>query len=66
MTTHLEARVIHSYDTSGRRVRCGLVEQSSSTKHARDVTCVTCRGLLDLPHAPVPVRSLAGFEPPEP
>lgn len=61
-----EVRVIHSYDTEGRRVRCGLTEQSNSTKHARDVTCVTCRGLLDGPRAEVPARAVAAVGPLEP
>ena len=42
-----EGRVIHSYDTEQRRVRCGTTEQTSSTKHGREVTCVPCRDLLD-------------------
>ncbi len=63
MTTHPEVRVIHSYDTERHRVRCGLVEQSNSTKHARDVTCVTCRGLLDRPLSQMPLRAVAGADP---
>jgi hypothetical protein len=40
-------RVIHSYNTEQRRVICGHTEQSNSTKHAREVTCESCRDLLD-------------------
>jgi hypothetical protein len=47
MKTHRNDRVIHSYDTEQRRVLCGQTEQSNSTKHSREVTCVSCRELLD-------------------
>jgi hypothetical protein len=40
-------RVIHSYDVGRRQVLCGFPEQTNSTKHAADVTCMTCRELLD-------------------
>ncbi len=40
-------RVIHSYDVGRRQVLCGCPEQTSSTKHAAGVTCLTCRELLD-------------------
>ncbi len=63
MSTVPERRVIHSYDTERRRVRCGWLEQSSSTKHARDVTCVICRGLLDGVAAPAPAPAAAGTDP---
>lgn len=63
MTTLQEARVIHSYDTQAHRVRCGVMEQSNSTKHARDVTCVTCRGLLDRSREEMPLRAVAGNGP---
>jgi hypothetical protein len=39
-------RVIHSFDTERHRVLCGILEQTSSTKHASAVTCSTCRELL--------------------
>jgi len=55
------ARVIHSYDTERRKVLCGLPEQTSSTKHAAGVTCMTCRELLDrAPAADRPVGAPAG------
>lgn len=63
MTTTLEARVIHSYDTELHRVRCGVVEQSNSTKHAHDVTCVTCRRLLEGARPETPVAALSAPEP---
>ncbi len=63
MTTLPEMRVIHSYDTEAHRVRCGVVELSNSTKHARGVTCVTCRGLLDRSRAEVALRADAGVGP---
>lgn len=47
MEKQIGARVIHSYDPVRRQVLCGIVEQTNSTKHAGDVTCVTCRELLD-------------------
>jgi hypothetical protein len=40
-------RVIHSYDPAQRQVLCGIAEQTNSTKHGGDVTCPTCRELLD-------------------
>jgi hypothetical protein len=40
-------QLIHSYDTERHAVRCGEIQQTHSTKHARDVTCPTCRDLLD-------------------
>lgn len=46
MNVQSNERVIHSYDTERHRVRCGRSSQQDSTKHARDVTCVTCLGLL--------------------
>ncbi len=66
MGTLREVRVIHSYDTEARRVRCGLVEQSNSTKHAREVTCVSCRGLLDRSGAEMPVVAVDAIGPSEP
>lgn len=66
MSTQPEVRVIHSYDTERRRVRCGLMQQSNSTKHARDVTCVTCRGLLDRSRAEMLVLAVAGIDPSRP
>ncbi len=39
-------RVIHSYDTEHHRVVCGRSSQQDSTKHSRDVTCLTCLGLM--------------------
>lgn len=39
-------RVIHSYDTARRQVRCGMPGQTNSTKHAAGVTCSACRELL--------------------
>lgn len=47
MKTNRSDHVIHSYDTEQRRVLCGQTEQSNSTKHSREVTCVSCRDLLD-------------------
>jgi hypothetical protein len=58
-----EVQIIHSYDTELRRVRCGQVEQSNSTKHSRDVTCVTCRSLLDHPLTQGPSRAVAWSAP---
>ncbi len=49
MNVQANERVVHSYDTERRRVRCGRSSQQDSTKHARDVTCVTCLGLLSPP-----------------
>jgi hypothetical protein len=46
METQKGERVIHSYDTERHQVRCGLPEQTNSTKHAAAVTCATCRDLL--------------------
>jgi hypothetical protein len=61
MGNRTDERVIHSYDTERRRVLCGLPEQTSSTKHAAHVTCVTCRELLDrAPAAGRPARAPAG------
>jgi hypothetical protein len=40
------SRIVHSYDVATHRIRCGVPEQSSSTKHASGVTCPTCRELL--------------------
>lgn len=57
-------RVIHSYDTELHRVRCGLAEQSNSTKHWREVTCAACRDLLD--RSRPPVRAVAGIDPSRP
>ncbi len=38
---------IHYYDTSLRRIACGLrVSENRSTKHSRNVTCTACIGLL--------------------
>ncbi len=39
-------RVIHGYDTERHQVLCGIPEQTSSTKHAAAVTCMTCREWL--------------------
>lgn len=50
MESSKSERVVHSYDTERRQVLCGISEQTSSTKHAAGVTCVTCRELLG--HAP--------------
>jgi hypothetical protein len=53
-------RVIHSYDTGRRQVRCGLPGQTNSTKHAAGVTCMTCRELLHrAPAAARPVDAAA-------
>ena len=38
--------IIHSYDLEGRRVLCGVTEQTHSTKHAAGVTCERCRQLI--------------------
>lgn len=46
MDEHMGKRVVHRYDTTTRRVLCGVPEQTSSTKHAAGVTCPTCRALL--------------------
>lgn len=40
-----QIRLIHWYDVEHRRVACGAVGQSNSTKHARSVTCTTCAAL---------------------
>jgi hypothetical protein len=54
-------RVVHSYDVARRQVLCGLPEQTSSTKHAAAVTCMTCRELLDrAPAAHPPAAAPAG------
>lgn len=38
--------LVHSYDTERHEVRCGVRQQSSSTKHASSVTCPECLRLL--------------------
>jgi hypothetical protein len=63
METLTGVRVVHSYDTEERRVRCGVTEQSSSTKHSREVTCVACRGMLDRSRSQVSVRAVASVDP---
>jgi hypothetical protein len=45
----IENTPIHSYDTQTRRIICGAPGQIGSTKHARDVTCDECLGLLGRP-----------------
>lgn len=47
-------QLIHSYDTERHAVRCGEPQQTNSTKHARDVTCPTCRELLEEEQHPTP------------
>ena len=39
-------RIVHSYDTETRRIRCGKPGLIGSTKHAREVTCEACLVLL--------------------
>ncbi len=39
-------RIVHSYDTETRRIRCGRPSQIDSTKHASEVTCDACLVLL--------------------
>lgn len=34
--------VVHSYDVERHAIRCGAPGQSTSTKHARGVTCPDC------------------------
>jgi hypothetical protein len=53
-------RVVHSYDVARRQVRCGLPEQTSSTKYAADVTCMTCRELLGRAPGALPLAGVAG------
>lgn len=38
--------IVHSYDVTLHRVRCGELRPDRSTKHASGVTCTTCRELL--------------------
>lgn len=41
------AAPVHYYDTSLRRILCGLrVSEHRSTKHSRNVTCTACLGLM--------------------
>ncbi len=41
------ASTVHYYDTRLHRIACGLPGfEHRSTKHSRDVTCVTCIGVL--------------------
>lgn len=61
MKTSSDGRVIHSYDTEQRRVRCGSTEQTGSTKHWREVTCLRCRDLLD--RASPPMRAVPWIGP---
>lgn len=41
-----QLRLVHWYDTEGRRIACGAPGQSNSTKHARGVTCSACLALV--------------------
>ncbi|BDG04719.1 hypothetical protein [Anaeromyxobacter oryzae] len=43
---HETGQVVHGYDTVRRAVVCGVTEQTSSTKHARAVTCPACLEIL--------------------
>lgn len=49
MKRETSGRVVHSFDTERHQVRCGVPEQTSSTKHAAAVTCAACRALLGRP-----------------
>jgi len=47
MSTLTPATLVHFYDTSLRRILCGLRGfEARSTKHAHGVTCPACIGLL--------------------
>lgn len=49
MKQETSRRVVHSFDPERHQVRCGVSEQTSSTKHAGAVTCAACRALLGRP-----------------
>jgi hypothetical protein len=45
--------IVHSYDTDRHAIRCGVSGHSSSTKHAKAVTCPECLRLLAQLEEPV-------------
>lgn len=62
MTAPTDDRVVHSYDVARRRVLCGCLGETSSTKHPSGVTCRDCRALLGRARAGhPPVEAPAAF-----
>ncbi len=42
----VQTRLVHWYDTEGRRIACGVPGHGNSTKHRAGVTCSACLAIL--------------------
>jgi hypothetical protein len=57
MQPEVIARIVHCYDPERRRVLCGVIAMTSSTKHPAGVTCPKCLAILAQEASPPPIAS---------